>query len=204
MTKTPRGICLIINNLYFKNNADNRFGGEYDEEALHTLFGDKLDFDVHVKNDLANCEMQMACEEFASKDHREYDAFVCIIMSHGNRDQIQGVNGKNIALETLMSDFKAGSCPSLAGKPKLFIIQACRGTMRDNMMLSSSGSADSTMGGFGTDSTLCRSTFLEESDFLLAFCTAPGYIAERKRDYGSVFIQVGRAIFKLNETLMYS
>ena len=204
MTKTPRGICLIISNLCFKNNADHRFGGEYDEEALHTLFECELGFDVHVKHDLANYEMQMACEDFAAKDHSEYDAFVCIIMSHGNRDQIQGVNGKNIALENLMSDFKAGSCPSLAGKPKLFIVQAGRGTMRDKMMLSSSGSADSTMADFGTDSTICRSTSSEESDFLLAFCTAPGYIAERKREYGSVFIQVGRAIFKLNETLMYS
>ncbi|XP_068761079.1 caspase-8-like [Montipora capricornis] len=195
MTRWPRGICLIINNLCFQNEADHRFGAENDEEALHTLFQGVLHFDVHPKNDLANYEMQRVCEEFAAKDHSEYSAFVCIIMSHGNRDHIEGVNGKNIALETLMSDFKAGSCPSLAGKPKLFIIQACRGTMRDNMMLSSSGSADSTMGGFGTDSTLCRSTCPQESDFLLAFCMAPGYIAQRERECGSVFIQTLAEVF---------
>ncbi|XP_068691408.1 caspase-6-like [Montipora foliosa] len=195
MTRQPRGICLIINNMCFQNKAHDRFGAEIDKEALRTLFYDELRFDVRLVNDLANDKMQRVCEEFAAKDHSEYDAFVCIIMSHGDRDRIQGVNGKSTALEDLMSDFKAASCPSLEGKPKVFIIQACRGTMKDEMILSSSGSGDSPMAGFGTDSTICRSTCPQESDFLLAFCTAPGYVAQRERECGSLFIQTLAEVF---------
>lgn len=194
MSHQPRGMCLIINNMCFENNEHDRFGAEFDEIALTHLFKEELHFQVYVKNDLKNFEMQEACEKFAAREHHNCDAFVCIIMSHGDRDQIQGVNGKSISLENLMSDFKAGRCPSLADKPKLFIIQACRGAHRDELMLNSSGFLEDT--DFGIDSTICRSICPQEIDFLLAFATTPGYIAHRDQGCGSVFIQVGTAILK--------
>lgn len=196
MSRLPRGICLIINNLCFEKRQNHRFGGEYDEEQLRCLFEEDLHFEVHVRHDLANNQMQSACEEFASKDHSKYDAFVCIIMSHGNKDRIEGVNGKCMALEDLMSDFKSGGCPSLSGKPKVFIIQACRGSLRDEPVLSNS--VDSTVASHGTDSTISRSISPQESDFLLAFATAPGYVANRDKDHGSVFIQVDTTFFRRN------
>jgi len=93
----PKGLCLLINNMTFKEENLNRHDAIYDEERLHNLFAGKLDFEVHAVNDLDNCQMQAICTEFGGKDHRQYDAFVCIIMSHGTcGDKIKGVNGRTI------------------------------------------------------------------------------------------------------------
>ena len=40
---------------------------------------------------------------------------------------IYGVNGRFLEIKDLTSCFKAVQCPSLAGKPKLFFLQACQG-----------------------------------------------------------------------------
>ena len=189
-----RGICLIINNLSFHNKSDDRYGAEQDEQVLGELFEDELHFVVRVKNDLTHYQIQEVSEEYAAMDHSEYDAFVCIIMSHGGeKNTIKGINGKNVGIEELMSDFKPVNCGSLANKPKLFIIQACRGPSEDASQ-SSSYSTDSAMAGFATDSTLSRSACLQECDFLLASSTVPGYVSYRKEETGSIFIQVSVAL----------
>ena len=85
--------------MYFKETNLNRYDAIYDQEKLHELFADKLHFEVCVFNDLDNCQMQRICTEFGAKDHSRYDAFVCIIMSHGTcGDKIKGVNGRTIGI----------------------------------------------------------------------------------------------------------
>lgn len=187
-----RGICLIINNLSFHDKSDDRYGGEHDEQVLGELFENELHFTVDVYHDLTHYEIQKVSEEYAAMDHSECDAFVCIIMSHGGeKNTIKGSNGKSVGIEELTSDFKPKNCRSLANKPKVFIVQACRGPSEDASQ-SSGYSTDSTMAA--TDSTLSRSAPLQECDFLLAFSTVPGYVSYRKQETGSIFIQVSVAL----------
>lgn len=188
MDRKPRGICLILNNMDFGIEKKNRGSAVWDEEALRGLFEDELHFEVHVFNDLKYFEMQQECEKFAKLCHDDYDAFVCVIMSHGgSHDSIEGVDGRTIGVEQLMSEFTSGRCPSLAGKPKVFIIQACRGQMQDPFFKPIEGRADSR--NCHADSTLPRSITPKEVDFLYAFATVPGYVALRGDNYGSYFIQ---------------
>lgn len=193
MTSHPRGICLIINNMIFQDvNISDRRGSERDEEALHRLFEEELDFEVHVRRDQENLEIQRVAEEFAAKDHGEYDAFVCIVMSHGgDHGTIVGVKGRKIRTEDITSEFKSSKCPTLADKPKVFITQACRGESRDpNLSLPDDFAADSTRSGFLNDSTLSRGDTPDETDFVFAHSTVPGYVSRRDPDCGSPFIQV--------------
>ena len=75
----------------------NRHSAVWDEQGLHDLFQDELHFEVHVFNDLKYFEIQQRCEQFAKLSHDNYDAFVCIIMSHGGSgDSIEGVDGRTI------------------------------------------------------------------------------------------------------------
>ena len=97
MKSDPRGYCLILNNMDYGIVEKNRRSAVWDEQGLHELFQDELHFEVHVVRDQKYFEMQQLCEQFAKITHDNFDAFVCIIMSHGgSRDSIEGVDGRTI------------------------------------------------------------------------------------------------------------
>ena len=207
MNNNPRGLCLILNNVKFENEDLNRPGAVKDKDRLESLFKN-LRFEVTIKEDLTSQELVKAAIEFGAKVHEHYDAFVFIVMSHGgDRDCILGVDGMETTVKSLISEFHGGRCPSLKGKPKVFIIQACRGPQGDTDFTNSSSGNDFNLQevpttseaqiisqpydtALSTDSTLSRSVFLPDADFVVAFATAPGYAAYRDSDKGSWFIQV--------------
>ena len=194
----------------------DRYGASKDEDSLNKLFT-HLKFRVVIERDLDKHEIERVAERFAKKDHREFGAFVFILMSHGgNRDCILGVQGRRTSVENLMVEFQARNCPSLKGKPKVFIIQTCRGfrdcinetfvspvgSIQSQDVLSTSPSEDAQSSGspFTADSSLSRSVFPTEADFLLAFATVPGFVSFRFTEFGTIFIQV-RMSFMLFQCL---
>lgn len=89
----------------------------------------------------------------------------------------------------MTSKFNAERCPSLANKPKIFLVQACRGSEEGEFP----GPNDQQItDNIVSDSTLPRSRLPKESDFLLAYGSVPGYVSYRRPDSGSFFIQVSR------------
>lgn len=194
MESRPRGLCLIINNKFFNGtNYSDRHGTNFDEQKLCALFK-KLHFEVKVYKDKDKQEMEKICKDFGAEDHRMYDAFVCIIMSHGTYgDKIMGVDRRAIGMEDVMSEFSAERCPSLANKPKIFLVQACRGSQQgDSPGPNDQQVADDTF----SDSTLSRSRLPKESDFLLGYGSVPGYVSYRRPDSGSFFIQTLVNVFE--------
>ena len=190
MSRRPRGICLIINNLKFHNRTSDRKGAEFDETEVVKLF-EKLSFTVRVNKNLQWDEMRKVAAKFAAKDHSQFDAFVFIVMSHGgDEDVIFGVRGRYIRVEDLMAEFNTANCPTLQNKPKLFFIQTYRGSSLERRSPTCGGT--DSYAPYSPDSTLPRSVGPQEADFLLAFATAPGYVAWRNRQNGSPFIQVNR------------
>ena len=73
--------------------------------------------------------------------------------------------------ERLWSYFTAKQCPSLAGKPKLFFIQACQGTRLDRGVTLME--ADSVT---ENDAAVSSYKIPNHADFLIAFSTIPGKI----------------------------
>lgn len=195
MSRDPRGLCLIINNLEFHDKTKNRYGGEFDEQKLTDLFID-LSFEVYTKNDLKSDEIMDITEEYASKDHTDFDAFVMIVMTHGgDGDAIYGVKGKaKISVADLMAQFQFTKCPSLANKPKIFIFQTCRGSLNEGIF-PPRGSDRYMADAMTNDSTLVFSATPLEADFLLAFATVPGYVSWRDEESGSLYIQVSMKVF---------
>lgn len=188
MKSHPHGKCVIINNLTF-GGKKRRKGADNDHTELEKLFTE-LSFNVEVRLNLDRNEMLNVAVEFAKMDHSEFDSFVMIVMSHGGeKDAIEGVDGRSIRVEDLTSEFKVSNCPTLRGKPKLFFLQACRGKEIEQSSTSCDFS-DTDSIDFDFDSTLPRSTCPQEADFLLAFSTTPGYKSCRHPKSGSVFIQV--------------
>ena len=184
----------------------NRTGAEEDERNLKQLFKD-LFFKVVVERDLTKHQMEDVAEKYGAKDHSAFDSFVMIVMSHGgDRDCILGVDGRETSVKNLMVEFKGRKCPSLKEKPKVFIIQTCRGSLvkvckrstfpAGNAFLqpgaSTSIQADHQryVASLSPESTLPRSVFPREFDFVLAFATVPGYVSYRSEEHGAFFLQV--------------
>uniref|UniRef100_A0A669C4L0 Caspase-3 n=1 Tax=Oreochromis niloticus TaxID=8128 RepID=A0A669C4L0_ORENI len=118
-------------------------------------------------------------QKTASKeDHKKNASFVCVMLSHGDEGVIYGTDGCE-KFDTLVQCFKGNHCKGLVGKPKLFFIQACRGSALDG-------------GAIEVDSVGDEQTSEKipvEADFLYAYSTAPGYYSWRNTSNGSWFIQ---------------
>lgn len=63
-------------------------------------------------------------------DHKNSDCILFVFMTHGYKGKLYAKD-THYNPELLRSLFTSDKCPSLAGKPKIFIIQACRGDMPD-------------------------------------------------------------------------
>ena len=194
LDKRHRGYCVIINNVKFGKRRLDRPGAEEDERSLKQIFKD-LSFTVIVKRDLTKHQMENVAEEYGGQtDHSTFDAFVMIVMSHGeDGDCILGVDGRKTSVKDLMDEFQETKCPSLKKKPKVFIIQACRGGSGGSVgdVSAQATQVDYELCGASLlpDSTLPRSVVPPEVDFVLAFSTVPGYVCYRLPE-GTFFIQV--------------
>lgn len=94
------------------------------------------------------------------------------------------------SIQEIMFEFKAMRCPTLRNKPKLFFMQCCRGSSEEFLSV-----ANRHCDNLLSDSTLAQSACPQEADFLLAFASAPGYVAYRNPEGGSVFIQVSKRFY---------
>ena len=127
MESIPQGQCLIVNIAHFLQH-DDRPGSDVDADKLHSLFEDVLNFVVTRVDDPTLPQLQQALTKFFQMDHSAYDAFFIIILSHGDPgDVIYTSDSQSIKISEISDHFTASNCPTLANKPKVFIVQACRG-----------------------------------------------------------------------------
>ncbi|XP_077958231.1 caspase-3-like isoform X2 [Gasterosteus aculeatus] len=158
------GTCVIINNKNFdpKTGMSPRNGTEVDAAELEKTFS-KLGYEVNLVHDQTVDQMVDLLAGVSNQNHRKSASFVCVLLSHGDEGVIYGTDGSE-KLDDLTKFFKGDRCRSLVGKPKLFFIQACRGTDRDRGV---------TFDADSTDGQMLQSIPLE-ADFLYAYSTPPG------------------------------
>lgn len=117
------------------------------------------------------------------EDHSKRDCLVVVVLSHGEQNKIF-CSDSDYRPEDLWNPFTADQCPTLAGKPKLFFIQACRGDQFDSGTKLARTQTDS-------HKVSDKSPYVipNRADFLIVFSTAPGYYSWRNTQDGSWFIQ---------------
>ena len=120
-------------------------------ESLRRVFT-WLGFKVEVRNDLTGDEMLSAMRELASRDHSGMDCVACIVLSHGLKGGVYGVDGTVARLEELTDLLNGVRCASLRGKPKLFFIQACQGNQKEQAVpIQATGPVDPASIHYQTD-----------------------------------------------------
>ncbi|XP_035679649.1 caspase-8-like [Branchiostoma floridae] len=169
MSRSPRGIAVIINNINFED-MPRRDGAEGDTDRLREAF-ESLNFKVFIFHDLDQARMVATMKEQGRADHSNYDCFVCCIMSHGTGGMVYSSDDVGIDISQLMKPVNAKKCPSLKGKPKLFFIQACQGEKLQGR--------ESFDGDYDVKPVLY---ICHEADFFLGLATVPGYVAVRFED----------------------
>ena len=180
------GYVLVINNYIFPQRLDvERTGSNDDVNSLTNLFDD-FGFRTRVHDNQTRSEMLKLLTDTAEKDFTKYDCFVCVILSHGSKDGIYGTDDEVINIEAITSIFRRDECPSLEGKPKIFLIQACRGNQRDRVPIES----DSDPLVFS------KPSLPADADFLICFASAPGHQSYRQASLGSWFISAVFKVFK--------
>ena len=129
----PYGFALIINNQTFTGPTPEghilpeRRGSHVDLENLVNLWA-KLGFIVEKHENLKAHQICTAVDKMVKKIKKNQSScFVCCMMTHGTMGTIYGSDGNFVNIKDITDSFKESNCPELAGKPKLFFIQACRG-----------------------------------------------------------------------------
>ncbi|XP_045886294.1 caspase-3-like [Micropterus dolomieu] len=173
------GTCLVINNKNFHQSThmSQRNGTDVDAASAIKTFSD-LGYKTRYVNDQTVEEMKQLMLSVSKEDHSNSASFACVLLSHGDEGVIYGTDGYE-KIENLIKYFKGDRCKSLVGKPKLFFIQACRGTDLDDGAFIETDSVE--------EQTSERIPV--EADFLYAYSTAPGYYSWRNTANGSWFMQ---------------
>uniref|UniRef100_A0A1B6DZR3 Caspase-1 n=1 Tax=Clastoptera arizonana TaxID=38151 RepID=A0A1B6DZR3_9HEMI len=177
MEHKKRGLALIFNHENFTiPHLKARTGTNADAENLKkTLIN--LGFEVRMYYDLTMEELDKVIEKASLFDHTDCDCLLMAVLSHGE----QGIlYAKNVPYknDVLWMRFTADKCPTLAGKPKLFFIQACQGDKLD-------GGVTLTTQVDGSPSYKIPA----HADFVIAYSTIPGFYSWRNTSRGSWFMQ---------------
>ncbi|XP_009980064.1 PREDICTED: caspase-8, partial [Tauraco erythrolophus] len=196
MTSQPRGVCLILNNHNFAKAREavpepkkmkDRNGTDVDAAALRRIFS-KLHFTIAEYRDLTAEEIRKTVNIYRCEDHTDKDCFVCCILSHGKKGIIYGVDGQEVPIQELTTAFTGQNCCSLAGKPKVFFVQACQGDacQKGVTIETDSGEQDSSV---ETDARFQLDCIPAEADFLLGMATLQDYVSYRSPRQGTWYIQ---------------
>lgn len=125
-----RGQALIfVNDQFSSLHLEPRKCAAHDTAITKRAFA-YLGFEVKEHWNLRTRDLLKTLQEVSSEDHSDSDCLAVVFMSHGNVDhnkEFLCTRDSKIDTEELWKNFTADKCPSLAGKPKFFFIQACRG-----------------------------------------------------------------------------
>ncbi|KAM3861993.1 caspase-8 [Diretmus argenteus] len=192
MTRSPIGICLIINNYDFTKSPKrlkNREGTQIDERSLESVFK-WLGFETQIENDCTRDRMLTVVQELRRRDHSQMDCLVCCVLSHGQEGSVYGVDGEMVQLIELTEPFNGLQCASLMEKPKLFFIQACQGT-REQQAVPIQADSPAPCSSICSDAVVPApgDSIPASADFLMGMATVPDYAAFRDRDLGTWFMQ---------------
>lgn len=185
-----KGFVAVINNMVYPERPDVlRKGSDEDVTMLRQFFEIDLGFEYRPFLNKSSSDLMTTVRDLSEKDYSQYDSFFCVLSSHGSEKGIICVDEKPVAVGAITSMFTVDKCKSLWNKPKVFIIQACRGSTDDP-------------GAVAEDSACFHphAPFMHrlpvESDFLVAFSSPAGYTSFRHEDQGSWFIQRLVEVFK--------
>ncbi|XP_077821042.1 caspase-5 isoform X3 [Macaca mulatta] len=187
-------LALIICNTKF-DHLPPRTGADFDILGMKGLL-QGLGYNVVDKTKLTAREMESELRAFARRpEHKSSDSTFIVLMSHGILEGICGTahdekNPDVLLYDTVFQIFNNRNCLNLKDKPKVIIVQACRGKGRGEHWVRDSPASLAVISSQSPENleedSVCRVHV--EKDFI-AFCSStPHNMSWRDRTKGSIFI----------------
>ncbi|XP_072884821.1 caspase-14-like [Hemitrygon akajei] len=165
--------------------TEGRLGAETDLTNLQQTL-QSLGFEVSKCMNPTGEEILPSLEKYRDSIEDEVCCSFVFILAHGSEGKVRGRDGEEADLEEIFDMFNNEECLHLQQKPKVFVIQACRGVKQD----------------CGTDLAGFRALPSEPeklpmvSDTFVVYPSRPGYVAYRHTDKGSYMITFMTEVFK--------
>ncbi|XP_070247661.1 caspase-14-like [Myotis yumanensis] len=119
----------------------------------------------------------------------EISCCLVTLMSHGEKGYLKIRDDERVSLEEIFEMFNNKNCPALKEKPKIFIIQACRGERRDSGVETDDEPMD-------LDDISEKKRLPTFSDYFIIYPTQADHVALRHPRTGSVMIEAMTEIFQ--------
>ncbi|XP_026283518.1 caspase-1-like isoform X2 [Frankliniella occidentalis] len=214
-----RGLAIIIAHSTFEvagweGELGDRGCCQQDIDLSKRCF-EGLGFDVEILKDKKFHEIKQILNDMSKEDHSNRGCLAIIVSTHGTFDNFLFAYDSVYDLNELFKPFCAANCVTLAGKPKLYFIQACRGenaqsgidlsvneaqlSSEDEKLAQNSGKMffQATNEESSVDVAIFNEAYEDDDggnhldikdDFLVAFSTIPDYVSFQ-RPGGSWFIK---------------
>ncbi|XP_029028015.1 caspase a-like isoform X2 [Betta splendens] len=201
-------VALLITNITFTNVMYNRGGADIDEKNMEKLLS-SLGYEVVKHTDLTAEQIHKAVLDFSKHPKlRQTDSVWVVMMSHGKLGNILGVNYNEadakpdqFSINNIYTCLDSEHCPALLNKPKVIVIQACRGVGKGDVLISDGATAadeapQSCPSDFEDFEDDAIRRVHKEKDFISLLSCTPDTVAYRQIDRGSLLIQFIVEVFK--------
>ncbi|KAL7400150.1 hypothetical protein ABVT39_007202 [Epinephelus coioides] len=195
-------VALLITNIKFTDEKWNRNGADKDEENMEKLLT-ALKYEVVKYTNLTGKAIDDAILKFSKHPKlKETDSVIVVIMSHGKLGKVLGVDWKKgdekpdeFLIDNIYKHLGSEKCPALLDKPKIIIIQACRGEEEGSAFVRDVVSDDASQSNLPppadednleADTVKCVH---KEKDFTALLSCTPDTVSYRQKDLGSFLIQ---------------
>ncbi|XP_043498794.1 caspase Dronc-like isoform X2 [Polistes fuscatus] len=199
----------------------SRWSATQDQANLKKMF-EEMGFFVEMHCNLTGQEIKDCVTSFSRrKELLNVDSCFIIVSSHGNGPgrkgeedctEISGVDNytdqiphgyTKVFCSDVIDCFTSEACPYLAGKPKIFIFQLCRGNKTQTKTITTSkimpkqvtDLSEDYMPGNNSNVKIKKKVIRNYSDMLIAYATLPGHVAFRNNVIGSWFILIFCEVF---------
>ncbi|XP_072102502.1 caspase-14-like [Mobula birostris] len=165
--------------------TEQREGAKIDLRNLKDILR-TLGFEVTECINPTGKEIISSLEKYRDSIEDEVCCSFVFILAHGSEGKVKGRDEKEVDLEEIFDMFNNEECLRLQQKPKVFVIQACRGDKQDS----------------GVSLTDFRALPLEPdelpkvSDTFVVYPSIPGYVAYRHTTQGSFMITFMTEVFR--------
>ncbi|XP_041653396.1 caspase a-like isoform X2 [Cheilinus undulatus] len=196
-------VALLITNIKFTDERWNRNGAEKDEENMEKQLN-SLGYEVVKHTNLTGKAIDDAVIEFSKHPKlKGTDSVLVVLMSHGKLGAVLGVEWKEgtsgdetpdvFPIDNIYKHLGSERCPALLNKPKIIVIQACRGEKEGSVLIKDGPTSALACDDMNSSSENFEEDNLrfvhKEKDFISLLSCTPDTVSYRNRVLGSILIQ---------------